>query len=150
MFMDALVGNETLAKMAKMNSRFGEKSYQLADYMKDIQSKIWAELSVGGKIDAFRQNIQNNYLEKMATLLMPAGFNPMDIIKGLPIIGQMAAQQLPSGDPVGSSKALAMVNMEQLKNQIDVALKSGKFTDALTNAHLKMAQKQINRMLTAK
>lgn len=147
--IDALIGEQTLAKMSLMNTRFGDKSYQLVDYLKDVQNKIWAELINGGKIDNYRQSVQNSYLEKMARLIMPATASPLEILKGLPMIGSVVSELIPNNDN-GVVKALATVNAEQLKTQVEAAIKSGKFTDALTNAHLKSALKQINRMLTAK
>src|SRR5204863_60421 len=111
---------QTLAKMSLMNTRFGDKSYQLVDYLKDVQNKIWAELINGGKIDNYRQSVQNSYLEKMAKLIMPATASPLEILKGLPMIGSVVSELIPNNDN-GVVKALATVNAEQLKTQVEAA-----------------------------
>ena len=149
-YLDELIGPEALVKMSLMNSRFGEKSYQLADYFKDVQNTIWAELNTGAKMDLYRLYVQNAYLEKMAALVMPPSANPLEFVKGLPVVGKVASEFIPAGANDGVLKALATVNIERLKTQVEGAIKGGKYTDALTSAHLKSALKQINRMLTAK
>ena len=149
-FMDELFAPATFSRIIMTNERFGEKSYQLTDYLKDLQDKIWSELLSGGKIDLYRQNIQNTYLDKIGTLIKPAGVNPIEVLKGLPMVGQIVGQISASNFGLGTIKALATVNVEKLKTQIEAAIKGGKFSDPLTSAHLKMAQKQINLMLNAK
>lgn len=150
MFMDDLLNVKTLAKMETMNIRFGQKSYQIADYLKDIQNKIWSDLQSGGKIDAYRQSVQNEYLKKMAILVKPTPPGLMDELKNNPMFKQALGQMGMDKPAADAAKALSIINLEQLKNQINGALKSGKFTDALTKAHLNMALKEIDSILSAK
>jgi len=150
MITDKLLDMGTLAKMQLMNIRFGQKSYQLADYLKDVQNTIWSDLQKGGKIDAYRQAVQNIYLKKMSSLVKPKGPGLMDQLKEIPMIKQVAGQLGLDATGADAAKALSVINLEQLRNQISTALKSGKFTDTLTKAHLNMAIREINGILNAK
>ena len=150
MMMDALADPAALAKMQLMNSRFGASSYQLADYLKDLQNAIWSDLQSGGKIDLYRQAVQNTYLQKMSVMVKTKQPTLLDDLKSHPILKQVLAQYGLSDPDVSAAKALSIINLEQLRNQINAALKAGKFTDTLTKAHLNMAAREIDGILNAK
>ncbi len=149
-FMDKLVDIGKLAKMQVMNIRFGQKSYQLADYLKDLQNTIWSDLQGGGKIDSYRQAVQNIYLKRMSTLVKAKAPGLIDQLKEVPMAKQLIGQMGLDSSGADAAKALSIINLEQLRNQISTALKSGKFTDTLTKAHLNMAMREINGILNAK
>lgn len=139
-----LVGPDQLKKMAAMNSRFGEKSYPLADYLNDVQQKIWAELDHGGKIGHYRQAIQNNYLAELAKLIKPKEKSN----DGGGMMAMMMSAMGGGADTNNPAKALAVASVEQLREKIASALQSGKFTDVSTQAQLKLALRQIDQMLS--
>lgn len=145
--MNELMAPALLDKMDRLNQRYGTASYPLQTYIKDLQDKVWAELGGSSKISPVRQQLQVLYLENMAKLISPTAASPLDALKPLlgGMLGGMGGTTVPA-----VAKTLAIVNIEQLRNRISLALKNGKISDTLSRAHLKAALLNINRMLNVK
>lgn len=141
--MDQLLSGSILTKIQVLNQRFPNQGYQLADYMKDLQDKVWAELNGSGKIDAIKLEVQALYLKKLLAFVVTKESGPMDLIK--PFLAQLGMGG--GGTSNSSVKAIAELSAETLKERLNAALKSGRFTDTLTKAHLKVALNDINNAL---
>ncbi len=142
-FMGKLLSGDVLAKMEVLNQRFPNQGYQLPAYMKDLQDKVWAELNGSGKIDAKKQQVQALYLKKLTPLIVTKESGPMDIIA--PLLAQFGMGG--GGTSNSNVQAIATLSAETLRDRLNAALKSGRFTDTLTKAHLNKTLHNLNNAL---
>lgn len=145
--MDQLLNETLLVKMANLNERFPNQGYQLSAYLQDLQDKLWSDLNTSGKIDPSKQEIQALYLKKLALVLGKKPESPMEMLAPVLAIVMGGGQEAPKNS---NATALAILSAETLRDRINVALKSGKFTNTLTKAHLKASLMDLNNMLNKK
>jgi hypothetical protein len=115
--------------------------YTLLEMAADVQNGVWSELRAAApKIDAYRRQLQNNYLRLMNTKINPPA---------------PAAGAGGGGNGFGGGTPLFEDARSQLRSQLallrdDVKKAIAKTSDRETRAHLEAAEHQIGEILDPK
>jgi hypothetical protein len=116
--------------------------YTLAGMLDDVRRGIWSEIYAGRPIDAFRRELQMDYLGQIGSKLNPGPENPL-------IAAQRAAfglQRLPALSDDAKSELRG--ELVTLRNDLRVA--SGRSGDRATQLHIQGAIKRIDDILDPK
>lgn len=97
--------------------------YTLVDLFNDTKMSIWTEVKAGGKIDAYRRNLQRAYIEKLAAIMKDAK-DQSDV------------------------KAISRSTLKQLA--LDIQMNVGKQTHQLSKIHLEDILERIDATLDPK
>ena len=68
-----LLGTNTIARLARNEAMYGDKSYRLIDYFNDVDAAMWTELREEKTIDLYRRNLQRSYVEALISLSNKSG-----------------------------------------------------------------------------
>lgn len=68
-----LLGTNTIARLARNEAMYGDKSYRLIDYFNDVDAAMWTELREEKAIDLYRRNLQRSYVEALISLSNKSG-----------------------------------------------------------------------------
>jgi len=114
-------------------------AYSLADMAADVRNGIWSELASGGRIDAYRRELQRSYLTLVDSKVNPRA---AAVPAGLP--AQFAAQL---AGPRATSDIRAIFRAELKSLDAQLASAAGRSSDRTTRAHIDDARAQIARIL---
>jgi hypothetical protein len=116
--------------------------YSLADMLDDVRKGIWSELSEGSpKIDAYRRQLQNNYLTQIDRKLNPPPTPPNAVPAG-PFFGQ---PQTPLSEDAKSELRGELVTL-----QAEIRRATPRASDRETQLHLSGADHRISEILEPK
>jgi hypothetical protein len=123
--LNSLLGNARFNRLIEQEAIDGMAAYKPADFMLDVRRGIWSELEAGPvKIDVYRRNLQNSYIDLMSTKL----------------------NVRPS--VTDDYRALIKAELRDLSTAIGAAM--ARATDRQTRAHLADARDQIAKALDPK
>ncbi len=123
--LNSLLSNARFNRLIEQEAIDGVAAYKPADFMSDVRRGIWSELEVGPvKIDVYRRNLQNSYIDLLSTKL----------------------NVRPS--VTDDYRALIKAELRDLNNAIGAAM--ARATDRQTRAHLADARDQIAKALDPK
>jgi hypothetical protein len=116
--------------------------YTLSDLLDDMRRGLWSELYAGRPIDAFRRELQNDYLSLINGKLNVQPENPL-------IAAQRAAFGIPRPKPLSDdAKSQLRGTMVTLRN--DLRSMGGRASDRATQLHLAGAIRRIDEILDPK
>ena len=120
--LNSLLNNARFTRLIEQEAIDGTMAYKPADFMSDLRRGIWSELEAGPvKIDAYRRNLQNSYID-----LLSAKLNVRPSV-------------------TDDYRALIKAELRDLNNAIGAAMPRA--TDRQTRAHLADARDQIAKAL---
>jgi hypothetical protein len=123
--LNSLLNNQRFNRLIEQEAIDGMAAYKPADFMSDVRRGIWSELETGPvKIDVYRRNLQNSYIDLMSTKL----------------------NVRPS--VTDDYRALIKAELRDLSTAIGAAM--ARTTDRQTRAHLADARDQIAKALDPK
>ena len=123
--LNSLFNNARFGRLIEQEAIDGMAAYKPADFMLDVRRGIWGELEAGPvKIDVYRRNLQNSYIDLLSTKL----------------------NVRPS--VTDDYRALIKAELRDLSNAIGTAMTRA--TDRQTRAHLADARDQIAKALDPK
>lgn len=123
--LNSLLNNTRFDRLVEQEALDGVASYKPADFLFDVRKGIWSELDAGPvKIDVYRRNLQNSYLDLLSAKL-----------NGRPAV-------------TDDYRALIRAELRDLNTAITAA--QARATDRQTRAHLADAKDQIAKALDPK
>ncbi len=124
--LNSLLNNARFDRLVEQEAIDGMAAYKPADFMADVRRGIWSELEGAGpiKIDVYRRNLQNSYIDLLSNKL-----------NGRPSVAD-------------DYRALIKAELRDLSAAIGTA--SARATDRQTRAHLADARDQIAKALDPK
>jgi hypothetical protein len=138
-----LLNDQRFARLIEQQTLDGSAAYTAAELLSTVRKGVWKELDgTTVKIDAYRRNLQNAYLELVNTKLNGA--------TGAPAAAAAAGGGGRGGAPARSDdeKPFYRAELRTLNNSIGAAI--AKATDHDTKAHLEGARDQIAKILDPK
>jgi hypothetical protein len=140
--LNTLLNDQRFARLVEEQAVDGSAAYTAAEMLTSVRKGVWKELeSPQVKVDAYRRNLQNAYLEVLDSKINPPR--------------QTAAAAFPGGrggrgpGPVSDDeKPFLRAELHTLNAQINAAL--AKAADHDTRAHLEGAKDQIAKILDPK
>ncbi len=144
--LNAVLNDQRFARLIEQQAVDGSAAYTAAELLATVRRGVWKELDAPQvKIDAYRRNLQNAYLDLVNTKLNPA-----------PAAAAAAAQQGGGGGRGGrgaaarseDEKPFFRAELHALNTSITAAI--AKATDHDTKAHLEGARDQIAKILDPK
>ncbi len=141
--LNQLLNDQRFARLIEQQAVDGASAYTAAELLATVRKGIWKELdSPAVKIDAYRRNLQNAYLDIVNTKLNPA-----------PASAAAAAAGGRGGRGGGAArsedeKPFYRAELHVLSAQLTAAI--AKATDHDTKAHLEGARDQIAKILDPK
>jgi hypothetical protein len=124
--LNSLLSNARFDRLVEQEAIDGAAAYRPADFMADVRRGIWSELEGRGsiRIDVYRRNLQNSYIDLLSTKL-----NVRPTV-------------------TDDYRALIKAELRDLSAAIGVAM--ARATDRETRAHLADARDQIAKALDPK
>lgn len=121
--LNSLLNNARFDRLVEQEAIDGAAAYRPADFMSDLRRGIWSEIEGPGqvRIDVYRRNLQNSYIDLLSTKLN---------------VRPSAADDY---------RALIKAELRDLNNAIGAAMPRA--TDRETRAHLADARDQIAKAL---
>ena len=133
--MQSLLSSSRMRRLMDEELLAPEKSYTVTELVNDVQNGIFSELATSKpKIDVLRRGLQRAYLEHLKSELLPSKDG------GGPIFG--------GGDSGSDFRAVARESLQWLHGQVFDA--RNKTDDAITRAHLRDCEREIDAMLASK
>jgi hypothetical protein len=121
------------------------KAYTLDNLFTDVHRGLWSELATRKVIDNYRRNLQKAYVEKMITLLKPAG--PAPSVQGFN--SPFSSPASPVADPKKSDViSVTRGHLNELKGEILGAIPG--YADKMSRYHLQDMLARINEALDPK
>jgi hypothetical protein len=130
--------NRLLEGEALANSR---DVYTLSAMLDDVRRGVWSEIYNGRAIDAFRRELQNDYLTTINNKLNPPPVNPQQVAQ----LAQFGIRLTPLSDDAKSQLRGTLV---ALRN--DLRSSAGRSGDRATQLHVQGAIKRIDDILDPK
>jgi hypothetical protein len=141
--MSQLLNDQRFARLIEQQTIDGSSAYTAAELLATVRKGVWKELeSPTVKVDAYRRNLQNAYLELVNTKLN--GATPVAAAGAGGGGGRGGAAMAKSDD----EKPFYRAELRTLNASITAAL--AKATDHDTKAHLEGAKDQIAKILDPK
>ncbi len=124
--LNSLLNNARFDRLVEQEAIDGMAAYKPADFMADVRHGIWSELEGAGpiKIDVYRRNLQNSYIDLLS--------NKLNVRPSV----------------ADDYRALIKAELRDLSAAINTA--SARATDRQTRAHLADARDQIAKALDPK
>jgi len=124
--LNSLLNNARFDRLVEQEAIDGMAAYKPADFMADVRHGIWSELEGAGpvKIDVYRRNLQNSYVDLLS--------NKLNVRPSV----------------TDDYRALIKAELRDLSAAINTA--SARATDRQTRAHLADARDQIAKALDPK
>ena len=144
--LSTLMSDERMARLVEYEAFPGARDvYTLGEYLGDLRSGIWSELSAGTvKVDAYRRGLQRSYVEAVSAKLAA---NPSTTPR---ISSSAQTGQSLTAASRGSTDLKSMLRMELRTLDGQLAAAEGKAADTATRAHLAEARWQIKQALDPK
>ena len=141
--LNTLLNDQRFARLIEQQAVDGTAAYPAAEFLATVRKGVWKELeSPQVKIDAYRRNLQNAYLELINTKLNGSRQSASPFGGGG---GRGGRGPLPVSD---DEKPFFRAELHALTSSINSAL--AKATDHDTRAHLEGAKDQIAKILDPK
>ena len=141
--LNQLLNSQRFARLIEQQAIDGTAAYPAAELLATVRKGVWKELDGSTvKIDAYRRNLQNAYLELVDTKLN--GGTAVPVAAGGGGVGRGGQAQAKSDD----EKPFYRAELRALNAQLGAAI--GKAADHDTRAHLEGARDQIARILDPK
>ncbi len=144
--LGSLMTEDRMARLVEYEAFPGAtNTYSLGEYLGDIRTGIWSELSAGSvRVDAYRRGLQRSYVELVAArIAAPPATTPR-------ISSSAQTGQFFTTGARGSTDVKAMLRQELRTLDGQLAAAQGKAADAVTRAHLAEARFQIKQVLDPK
>ncbi|HJP90460.1 MAG TPA: zinc-dependent metalloprotease [Pyrinomonadaceae bacterium] len=124
--LNSLLSNARFDRLVEQEAIDGAAAYRPADFMADVRRGIWRELEGPGpiRIDVYRRNLQNSYIDLLAMKL--------------------------NGRPAATDDYRALIKLELRDLSATVGTAMARATDRETRAHLADARDQIAKALDPK
>jgi Met-zincin/Domain of unknown function (DUF5117)/Domain of unknown function (DUF5118) len=124
--LNSLLNNARFDRLVEQEAIDGMAAYKPADFMADVRRGIWSELEGAGpiKIDVYRRNLQNSYIDLLSNKL--------------------------NGRPAVADDYRALIKAELRDLSVAIGTASARATDRQTRAHLADARDQIAKALDPK
>ncbi len=124
--LNSLLSNTRFDRLVEQEALDGMAAYKPADFMVDVRRGIWSELEGAGpvKIDVYRRNLQNSYIDLLSNKL--------------------------NGRPAVTDDYRALIKAELRDLNAAIGTASARATDRQTRAHLADARDQIAKALDPK
>lgn len=136
--LSALFGNTRLNRMVEFGAMGSKDAYTVDQMLSDLHRGIWSELSSPTvRIDAFRQNLQYEYISQLGAKINPAPVTPNPNIPAA-----FAFMQAP---PADQARALMRADLMELDSQLRSA--QSRAADVQTRAHIIEARHRIQLIL---
>jgi hypothetical protein len=137
--LTALFQDQRLARLAEQGSTLSSGSaYTLADLFADVRRGVFAEVTSGQAVDAYRRNLQQAFVDQMDRLInTPLLTPPPPQFAGFPGV-------TPSMRPA-DARSLARFELQGLQGSLRSAL--AKNLDRMTRAHYADLQARTDRIL---
>jgi len=142
--LNQLLNDQRFARLIEQQTLDGSAAYTAAELLATVRKGVWKELDGSTvKVDAYRRNLQNAYLELVNTKL-----------NGSPAAAAAGAGRGGGGGRGGQGavsddeKPFYRAELRTLNTSVVAAL--GKAADHDTKAHLEGARDQISRILDPK
>jgi hypothetical protein len=135
--LNRLLEGEALATAANRG-----EVYTLAGMLDDVRRGIWSEIYAGRPIDAFRRELQMDYLTQIGNKINPQSENPV-------IAAQRAQFGIPRPAPL-SDDARSELRGELVTLRSDLRAASSRSGDRATQLHIQGAIKRIDDILDPK
>ncbi|MEP6789669.1 MAG: zinc-dependent metalloprotease, partial [Acidobacteriota bacterium] len=133
--LNNLLSSARFARLAEQSAIDGDVAYQPGDFLADVRSGVWGELSAAKvTIDPYRRNLQRSYLDIANNKLNSA---PAALPQGLP-------QGFTPPPTSGDEKAYYRSELRTLSAAISAALPR---TDRASRVHLEYVRDQIAKIL---
>jgi hypothetical protein len=123
--LNSLFNNTRFDRLIEQEAIDGVAAYRPADFMSDVRRGIWSEIEAGPvKIDVYRRNLQNSYIDLMS--------NKLNVRPSV----------------TDDYRALIKAELRDLNTAINTAM--ARATDRATRAHLADTRDQIAKALDPK
>jgi len=123
--LNSLLNNARFDRLVEQEALDGVASYKPADFLFDVRKGIWSELDAGPvKIDVYRRNLQNTYLDLLSAKL--------------------------NGRPAVTDDYRALIRAELRDLNTSITAAQARATDRQTRAHLADVKDQIAKALDPK
>ena len=126
--LNSLLNNARFDRLVEQEAIDGAAAYRPADFMVDLRRGIWSEIEPGNarvlRIDVYRRNLQNSYIDLLAAKL--------------------------NGRPAVTDEYRALIKAELRDLSAAIELATHRQTDRETRAHLADARDQIAKALDPK
>jgi hypothetical protein len=116
-------------------------AYSLASMLDDVRRGVWSEAYTGRAIDAFRRELQNDYLSTINSKLHPAPVNPQLQAQ----LAQFGIRLTPLSEDAKSHLRGTLVTLRN-----DLRASAGRNGDRATQLHVQGAIKRIDDILDPK
>jgi len=141
--LNQLLNDQRFSRLIEQQAIDGNAAYTAAELLATVRKGVWKELDGNTvKIDAYRRNLQNAYLELVNTKLNGAAVAPAAAAGGRG--GGRGGQAAKSDD----EKPFYRAELHALNTSVAAAI--AKATDHDTKAHLEGARDQIAKILDPK
>ena len=141
-FLGNLLTASRLQRLISSANR-DKQSYPLEEYMADLRTGIWQELSTGKPIDNYRRNLQKSYVERVGAIIKPASANS-PAARGISIMITIG----PIVDPFKSDIISVMkAELRSLRSAINAAL-PGYANQRIVRYHLADIIERIDKILS--
>ena len=139
----SLLATDRMARMQTCIERFGsDKAYNAMEFLADVQSGLFSELSIAKPIDMYRRLLQKSYVDKLSAIVSPSSATSNTIsFQGITL-------SLGSDANRSDLPAIARGQLHQLRSQINATLPLT--TDKLSRLHLQDLSEKIKRTLDPK
>lgn len=135
--LNNILNPQRLARLIEYDFR-SENAYSPYEFMDDVRSSVWTELSDGSAINVYRRNLQRAYVERLEELMT----------EELPSIPAQFRERIGWTQVNVSQSDIRPMVREQLVNlQGDVQRAAGRTNDRATVAHLNDVDRRIENIL---
>ena len=139
--LNALFDDQRMNRLLEQEALNRSAAYPLASMLDDVRRGIWTELSSGQPIDAYRRELQNDYLNLIDRKLHPAPVNAAQVAA----LARFGIRNQPLSDDAKSELRGELVT---LRSQIQAAIP--RTTDRASQLHLQGAVHRIGDILDPK
>lgn len=141
--LNRILSTRTLTKLVEAEASAGKKAYGILEYMGDLKSGIWSELTTKKPIDIYRRNLQKTYVNTLIGILNPPSANAAISFGGF----GPAAPSLVSAEK-SDVKAVVKAHLQRLKAEAGTA--ASLYTDTMSKIHLQDISDRITKALDPK
>jgi hypothetical protein len=139
--LNALFDDQRMNRLLEQEALNKGNAYPLASMLDDVRRGIWSELSSGAAIDAYRRELQNDYLNLIDRKLHPAPVNAAQVAA----LARFGIRNQPLSDDAKSELRGELVT---LRSQIQAAIP--RTSDRASQLHLQGAVHRIGDILDPK
>jgi len=141
--LNRIMSSRTLTKLVEAEAASGKKAYGILEYMGDVKTGIWSELTAKKPIDVYRRNLQKSYVNTLINILNPPATATVSPGGGFGSI----APSLVSAEK-SDVKTVVRSHLQQLKT--DASNATAIYTDTMSKIHLRDISDRITKALDPK